>query len=167
MVLKSKFQNYGLCTFLLIINKEDSKIKVKWSRYRPGVAQRVGRSIALLFHDRDTRRVWVVSSMLRLDFTPEKDQVPILQRLGGPQGQSGRAENLIPTRISSRTVQPIGSNKEDSLQVNAKQDLGHIFMSHSKRTGQNHYCHIKSLEDVAKFKYSRIMVINQTVFDKV
>jgi hypothetical protein len=105
--------------------------------------------------------------MLRLDFTPEKDPVPILQRLGGPQGQSGRAENLIPTRISSRTVQPIGSNKEDSLQVNAKQDLGHIFMSHSKRTGQNHYCHIKSLEDVAKFKYSRIMVINQTVFDKV
>jgi len=29
---------------------------VKWSRYRPGVAQRVGRIIALLFHDRDTRR---------------------------------------------------------------------------------------------------------------
>ena len=33
-----------------------SKVKVKWSRYRPGVAQRVGRSIALLFHDCDTRR---------------------------------------------------------------------------------------------------------------
>jgi len=32
------------------------KEKVKCSRYRPGVAQRVGRSIALLFHDRDTRR---------------------------------------------------------------------------------------------------------------
>jgi hypothetical protein len=32
-------------------------IKVKWSRYRPGVAQRVGRGIALLFHDRGTRRV--------------------------------------------------------------------------------------------------------------
>jgi len=30
--------------------------KVKWSRYRPGVAQRVGRGIALLFHDRGTRR---------------------------------------------------------------------------------------------------------------
>ena len=26
------------------------------SRYRPGVAQRVGRGIALLFHDRGTRR---------------------------------------------------------------------------------------------------------------
>ena len=30
--------------------------KVKFSRYRPGVAQRVGRRIALLFHDRGTRR---------------------------------------------------------------------------------------------------------------
>ena len=32
--------------------------KLKRSRYRPGVAQRVGRGIALLFHDRGTRR-WV------------------------------------------------------------------------------------------------------------
>ena len=29
---------------------------VKWFRYRPGVAQRVGRVIALLFHDHGTRR---------------------------------------------------------------------------------------------------------------
>ena len=28
----------------------------KFSRYRPGVAQRVGRVIALLFHDRGIRR---------------------------------------------------------------------------------------------------------------
>ena len=32
------------------------KLKVKCSRYRPGVAQRVGTGIALLFHDRGTRR---------------------------------------------------------------------------------------------------------------
>jgi len=32
------------------------KVKVKFSRYRPGVAQRVGRVIALLFHDRGNRR---------------------------------------------------------------------------------------------------------------
>jgi len=31
-------------------------IKVKCPRYRPGVAQRVGSGIALLFHDRGTRR---------------------------------------------------------------------------------------------------------------
>ena len=34
----------------------DIKVKVKCSRYRPGVAQRVGRGIAVLFHDRGTRR---------------------------------------------------------------------------------------------------------------
>ena len=38
---------------LLIKNKVK---KVKRSRYRPGVAQRVGRGIALLFHDRGARR---------------------------------------------------------------------------------------------------------------
>ena len=32
------------------------KVKVKRSRYRPDVAQRVGRGIALLFHDSGTRR---------------------------------------------------------------------------------------------------------------
>ena len=32
------------------------KVKVKWPLYRPGVAQRVGRGIALLFHDHGTRR---------------------------------------------------------------------------------------------------------------
>ena len=52
--------------------------KAKWSRYRPGVAQRVGRGIALLFHDRGTRRGWVVSSTPRPHFTPGKDSVPIL-----------------------------------------------------------------------------------------
>jgi len=32
------------------------KVKVKFTRYRPGLDQRVGRGIALLFHDRGTRR---------------------------------------------------------------------------------------------------------------
>jgi len=31
-------------------------VKVKFSRYRPGVAQSVGRGIALFFHDRGTRK---------------------------------------------------------------------------------------------------------------
>ena len=61
-------------------------IKVKFCRYRPGVAQRVGRGIALLFHDRGTRRGWVVSSTPRPHFTPGKDPVPILQEAGWPSG---------------------------------------------------------------------------------
>jgi len=60
--------------------------KVKWSRYRPDVTQRVGRGIALLFHDRGTRRGWVVSSMPRPHFTPGKDPLPILQEAGWAPG---------------------------------------------------------------------------------
>jgi len=69
-------------------------IKVKCSRYRPGVAQRVGRVIALLFHDRGTRRGWVVSSTPRLHFTPGKDPVPIVQEAGwapGPVWTGGKS----------------------------------------------------------------------------
>ena len=58
--------------------------KVKWSRYRSGMAQRVG--IALLFHDRGTRRGWVVSSTPRPHFIPGKDPVPILQEAGWAPG---------------------------------------------------------------------------------
>jgi hypothetical protein len=57
-------------------------IKVKWSRYRPGLVQRVGRGIGLLFHDRGTRRAWVISSTPRPHFIPGKDPVPILQEAG-------------------------------------------------------------------------------------
>jgi len=89
------------------------KKKVKWSRYRPGVAQRVGRGIALLFHDRGTRRGWVVNSTPRAHFTPEKDAVLILQEAGWAQDRSGRAENLILTGIRSRTIQPVVSRYTD------------------------------------------------------
>jgi len=48
----------------------------------PVVAQRVGRAVALLFHDHGTRRGWVVSSTPRPYFTPGKDLVPIVQKAG-------------------------------------------------------------------------------------
>ena len=43
-------------------------------------------------------------------FTPGKDPVPILQEAGWAPGWSGRVENLVPTGIRSRTVQPVVSN---------------------------------------------------------
>jgi len=67
-----------------------------------GVVQRVGRGIALLFHDRGTRRGWVVSSTLRPHFTSGKDSVPILQEVGwaaGPVWTGGKSRphrNSIP-----------------------------------------------------------------------
>ena len=38
-----------------------------------------------------------------------KTQYPFYRRVGGPLVQSGRAENLAPTGIRSRTVQPVSS----------------------------------------------------------
>ena len=40
---------------------------------------------------------------------PGKSRYPFYRRLGGPQGRYGRAENLVPTGIRSRTVQPVVS----------------------------------------------------------
>ena len=68
------------------------------------MAQRVGRGIALLFHDRGTRRGWVVSSTSRPHFTPGKDPVPILQEAGwapGPVWTGGKSRlqwDSIPDR---------------------------------------------------------------------
>jgi hypothetical protein len=84
--------------------------KVKWSRYRPGVAQRVGRVIALLFHYRGTRRWWVVSSTPRPHFTPGKDPVPILQEtlwatgLVWTGGKSRPHRDSIPDRPARSSV---------------------------------------------------------------
>jgi len=57
-------------------------IKTKCSLYRPSVAQRVGRVIVLLFHDRGTGMGWVVSSTPRPHFTPGKDSAPTVQEAG-------------------------------------------------------------------------------------
>ena len=41
---------------------------------------------------------------------PGKTRYPFYRRLGGSQGRSGRGENLFPTAIRSRTVQPIAQS---------------------------------------------------------
>jgi len=48
-----------------------------------------------------------------LTLPPGKTQYPLYRRLGGPQGRSGRAENLVPTDIRSRIVQPVVSRYTD------------------------------------------------------
>ena len=44
---------------------------------------------------------------------PGKTRYPFYSRLGGRQGRSGRAENLVPTGIRSRTVQSVVSRYTD------------------------------------------------------
>jgi len=48
---------------------------------------------------------------------PGKTRYPFYRRMGGPQGRSGRAENLFPTGIRSRTVQPVVSRYTDLLEI--------------------------------------------------
>ena len=44
---------------------------------------------------------------------PGKTRYPFYRRLGGPQGRFGRAENLVPTGIRSRNLQPVVSRYTD------------------------------------------------------
>ena len=41
---------------------------------------------------------------------PGKTRYPFYRRLGRPQSRSGRVENLVPTGIRSRTVQPVAQS---------------------------------------------------------
>ena len=43
----------------------------------------------------------------------QQERYSLYGRLGGPQGRSGREENLVPTGIRSRTVQPVVSRYTD------------------------------------------------------
>ena len=111
LTLSDSRYNLGLTSPIQanVQDRSKRKVKVKWSRYSPGVAQRVGRDIALLFHDRGSRRGEWSAARPGRTLPPGKKRCPIYRRLGGPQGRSGRAGNLVPTGIRSRTVQPVVS----------------------------------------------------------
>jgi len=85
-------------------------VKVKCSRYSPGVAQRVGRGLALLFHDRGTRRGWVIKQHASAALYPRERPVPILQGAGwapGPVWTGGKSHphrDSIPDRPARSSV---------------------------------------------------------------
>ena len=56
---------------------------------------------------------WGVSPTPRPPLPPGKTRYPLYGRLGGPQGRSGWAENLVPTGIRSWTVQSVVSRYTD------------------------------------------------------
>ena len=65
-----------------------NNIKVTFSCYRLVVAQRVGRGIALLFHDRGTRRGEWSAARPGRTLPPGKNRYQFYRRLGGPQGEA-------------------------------------------------------------------------------
>jgi len=103
IIIFMKFWNSFYTNIFFILLKKNvtlPNINIKWSRYRPGVAQRTGRVIALLFHDRGTRKGWVVSSTLQPYFTPGKDPVPILKEAGWVPGSVWTGGKSRPHRDS-------------------------------------------------------------------
>jgi hypothetical protein len=78
------------------------------------VAQRVGRGIALLFHDHGTRRGEWSASRPGRNLPPGKTRYLLYRRLGGPQGRSGQVRKISPTPgFDPRTVQPVASRYTD------------------------------------------------------
>ena len=62
---------------------------------------------------------------------PGKTRYPFYRWLGGPQGRSGRAENLVPTGIRSRTVQPVVSRYTDwATQPTLNKNIYPILVKH-------------------------------------
>jgi len=89
-------------------------VKVKLSRYRPGVTQRVGRGIALLFRDRGTRR-WVSGQQHAPAalYPRGKTRYPFYRRMGGHPGPVWKgAEYLVPTGIRFPMVQSLNNGTE-------------------------------------------------------
>ena len=75
------------------------------------MAQRLRRGIALLFHDRGTRRWWAVSSTPRPHFTPgERPGTHFTGGWVGPRASLACRRNLVLTAIRSRILQPVAQS---------------------------------------------------------
>jgi len=78
------------------------------------VAQRVGRGIALLFHDLGTRRGEGSALRSGRSLLLGKTRYPLYRRLGGPQGRSGQVRKISPPPgFDPRTVQSVASRYTD------------------------------------------------------
>jgi len=63
---------------------------------------------------------------------PGKARYPFYRGMGGPQGHSGRAENLVPTSIQSRTVQQVAQSLY-RLSYRPTQTYLLQFLTHNKK----------------------------------
>ena len=81
----------------------------------------VGRGIALLFHNRDTRRGWVVSSTPRTHFTPGKDPTPIVKKAR----QCINRLNIM-GRDSSASIAVCYGLKSPGIESRRERDFSHM-----------------------------------------
>ena len=74
---------------------------------------------------------------------PGKTRYPFYRRLGGPRGRCGRAENLVPTGMRSRTVQPVAQSLYP-LSYPAHDKLRYCCYNHQLSTRQRLICCLRS-----------------------
>ena len=92
---RTKLRRFNLAVTVILFHTVKGKCKVIPLQARCG-PQRVGRVIALLFHDRGTRR-WVSGQQhAPAALYPTKDPIPIVKRTGWAPGPAGRAEKSLP-----------------------------------------------------------------------
>ena len=71
------------------------------------MAQSVGTGIRLLFHDHGTWRGSGQQHAPGRTLSTGKSRYPLYTRLGGPQGRSGRTDNLAPPGFDPRIAQSV------------------------------------------------------------
>jgi hypothetical protein len=102
--------------FLLLLHAREQRslVKVKSSHYRPELAYRVGRGIALLFLDLGARRGWMASTTPRPLYPRER---PGTHGTGGSVGLRAGLnvceKSRPPPGFDPRTVQPVASRYTD------------------------------------------------------
>jgi hypothetical protein len=106
-------QKTHLCSVVFTENRAVCKIKkVKWPRYRPGMAQRVGRVAALLFRDLGTRRGQRHAPAVL--YPRERPGTHCTGAWVGPRADLDRCgKSRPPPGFDPRTVQPVVSRYTD------------------------------------------------------
>jgi len=89
---------------------------------------------------------------------PGKTRYPLYRRLGGPQGRSGRAENLVPTGIRSRTIQPVVSRYTNW----ATRPTIYIYDSCTVSPSSNKLLDIRDVESCSRNQYWRGKAVSIT-----
>ena len=104
----------------------------------------------------------------------EKTPHPFYRRIGGPQRRSGRAENLVPTGIRSRTVPPVAQSLYRlSYRAHTVSIIG-VFFKHLYKflywlisSNFLFYCHILGLKILLYTLVSKIFSCFPSVFVSV
>jgi len=99
-----------------------------------------------------------------------KTRYPFYRRLGGPQGRSGRTENLVPTGIRSRTVQLIVSRYTD-YKVTQKRGSKNYVQNQCPLLAINCFAGIYLLELPYHLKYIHVSeilsILSEWNYDKI